>query len=202
MNKKKIAFLVIIIVALILIVSSTIAYLTDKKDTQTNTITLGSVKINLIEPNWHETDEQAFDENISEDPTIENVGNNSAYVFIKVSIPIIAGEEKIKFINHNGEDGINADSWSLLGTNAIESSEVPEYNINVTGYAIQTSEINGSPIDVYKSFDSNYTNSDSTTLPTNGTKEYVFYYGKDNKLTSLTSGQKTEALFNNIQLLQ
>lgn len=72
-----------------LAVGGTSAYLTDWGDA-TNTFTVGKVDIDLDEPNWkpQEHDKIQPSEEMKKDPTVTNVGANTAYTFIEVSIPI------------------------------------------------------------------------------------------------------------------
>ena len=89
MSKKKISIIVAIIVAL-LIVGGISAYLTDS-DSKSNVFTIGSVKISLNEDNWDELNSESVlpGQIIQKDPTIENIGHNSAYIYIKVVEPIV-----------------------------------------------------------------------------------------------------------------
>ncbi len=87
-SKKKLSIISAIIVA-ILIVGGVSAYLTDT-DNKTNVFTVGSVKISLNEPNWNQSNGQYVvpGQTVQKDPTIENIGKNSAYVYIKVEQPM------------------------------------------------------------------------------------------------------------------
>ena len=66
-------------------IGATLAYLTDS-DAATNTFTSGSVKIDLVEPEWEDINGQdlAPGDVIPKDPAIVNVGRNDAYMMIKV----------------------------------------------------------------------------------------------------------------------
>lgn len=74
----------------------TMAYLTDNAQVK-NTFTVGKVEITGQEPNWDPDDdgeEGGTAENIvptqsfTKDPNIANVGNNDAYVYMEVEIPM------------------------------------------------------------------------------------------------------------------
>ena len=88
-NKKKLILLVIAILTLIGL-GSLFAYLTDT-DQKTNVFTIGSIKIELTETNWNPSSGQNIlpGQPISKDPKINNIGNNPAYVYIKVVNPIV-----------------------------------------------------------------------------------------------------------------
>lgn len=66
-------------------IGATLAYLTDS-DAATNTFTSGSVKIDLVEPEWKDINGQdlAPGDVIPKDPAIVNIGRNDAYMMIKV----------------------------------------------------------------------------------------------------------------------
>ena len=88
-GKKRIIILVIALISIIGL-GSLYAYLTSN-DHKTNVFTLGSVKISLTEPNWNQSNAVDFlpGDSISKDPKINNIGRNSAYVYIKVVNPLI-----------------------------------------------------------------------------------------------------------------
>ncbi len=92
MNKKKIKKLLILLLVTITIVGvgSLLAFLTDT-DTETNVFTVGKVDIELLEPNWNELNGEDIlpGQPISKDPKIKNIGNNPAYVYMKVVNPIV-----------------------------------------------------------------------------------------------------------------
>ena len=117
MKKKNIITIFSIVIALgILITGGILAYLTDT-DQKTNVFTVGSVKINLTEENWNPTSGEDIlpGDEISKDPKIDNVGKNSAYVYIKVEQPSVT-------LANNTEGGLfdytTNSGWTLLGTNA------------------------------------------------------------------------------------
>lgn len=79
-------------------VGLTSAYFTDNESV-TNTFEVGNVTIDLLEPNWDTTDDDADGtpdkaENIvpcktlEKDPQIKNIGENSAYAYLEVKIPV------------------------------------------------------------------------------------------------------------------
>ena len=87
-NKKSIA--AALVLSGVLVVGGVLAYFTDT-DTATNTFTVGRVDIALNEEHWDATatavNQLAPQTQIAKDPTVENTGVNSAYVFLKVEVP-------------------------------------------------------------------------------------------------------------------
>ena len=92
MNNKKVKKLIILAIAILTIVGlgGLFAYLTDT-DQKTNVFTIGSIKIELVEPNWNPSNGQNIlpGQPINKNPKINNIGNNPAYVYIKVVNPIV-----------------------------------------------------------------------------------------------------------------
>ena len=97
--KKNKTFLAAIVLLLLFVVGGAVAYFTDT-DTKTNTFTIGSVDIDLIETGWDAlTDDNGNDipdaaedmmpgESVTKDPVIRNLSTkNPAYVFAKVEVP-------------------------------------------------------------------------------------------------------------------
>ena len=110
---KNIIVIIITIVIVLLITGGIYAYLTDT-DQATNVFTQGSVKISLTESNWDPTNAQDIRPGniINKNPKITNIGKNSAYVYLKVEIPIVQmtdGDLNLLFnINVNNTD------WTYL----------------------------------------------------------------------------------------
>ena len=92
MKNKKIKKLVLLVVAIITIVGlgGLFAYLSDT-DQKTNVFTVGKIDIELTETNWNPSNAQNVlpGQPIPKNPTINNIGRNSAYVYIKVVNPIV-----------------------------------------------------------------------------------------------------------------
>ncbi len=93
----------------VLAISGVMAYLTDTKQ-KSNNFVIGKVQIELQEPSWNPTKDTDSDGEydmvedvlpnvaIPKDPQIENTGNNSAYVYLKVITPI----EFVVTVDDNG----------------------------------------------------------------------------------------------------
>ncbi len=149
MNKKKV-LIAAFVLALVLSIGGVLAYFSDT-ETKTNTFTVGSVRIALNEPTWDSTGQTAAgsvlpNQMIDKDPTIENTGNNAAYVFIKVSIPkatvtieaqdgsgsTSSSQELFTLINSSNTAGVNS-GWELV------SSDTTGANTNEYIYSYSTS---------------------------------------------------------------
>lgn len=68
------------------------AYFTDTQE-KTNTLTVGSVKTDLEEPEWEDvpSDEKTDitpNQTIKKDPRITNTGANDAYAFLEIQVPV------------------------------------------------------------------------------------------------------------------
>ena len=92
MKKKKGKKIILLVIAILTIIGlgGLFAYLTDT-DQKTNVFTVGSIKIELTETNWNPSNGENIlpGQPISKDPKINNIGNNPAYVYIKVVNPIV-----------------------------------------------------------------------------------------------------------------
>ena len=119
-NKSRNIKIIACIISLISIMSVTgiFAYLTEA-DMSYNKFTVGEVKIDIIEKKWNDAknynDENSlkYVENIvpnsiiEKDPLIENVGENSAYVYFKVKIPsakVVVADEYGNIENSEPQD--------------------------------------------------------------------------------------------------
>ncbi len=121
---KKIIAAAAVLVCIAVGVQSTIAYFT-ATDTATNVITTGNIKIKLHEQ--HQTDDglQPFTDvigvvpgdNVSKIVTVENTGNNPAWVRISIDKALtlaegVEGEVDLTLISFDiGEDWVERDGW-------------------------------------------------------------------------------------------
>ena len=85
MSKKTIALILCMVMALTVGLGSTLAYLTDT-DTDTNVFVVGNVDIELNE-DFQQGSELVPGVEVNKDASIENVGNNDAYVWMTVAVP-------------------------------------------------------------------------------------------------------------------
>lgn len=148
-NKCKL--IIILCASLIISVSSVFAYYTST-DRQINTLTVGSVDIELTEPLYDaESSEMRSalepDNDVTKDPQVINVGTNDAYVFIEVDIPrkdvITANRITGAKIDSRLQDLFTfsvSENWSLIASNITDSSSRYVY-----GYATNNSLIKLEP---------------------------------------------------------
>ena len=114
--KKKIVFLALVVsLAAVAIVGSSLAYFTDKEQ-KDNVFTVGNVDITLTEPNWDAEggkDAPAAypGEALKKDPTVKNDGKNPAFVRIKVEGLDCLGEGNEITYRTDYVDGKLGDNW-------------------------------------------------------------------------------------------
>lgn len=125
---------------LVLAIGGISAYFTST-DSATNTFTVGSVVIDLTEPEYDKNPDEHSDitpnMDIVKDPTVTNTGINDAFVFIKFSIP----KDSVTVANQDGTKGTNAvqelfdytiaDGWVKVAENKAGS----DVNTYVYAYA-------------------------------------------------------------------
>lgn len=89
-NKKKPVFAAMLV--LTILITGALAILTDT-DSAKNIFTVGNVDIEILEPNWVESDAQEIvpKQEIVKDPLIKNTGENNAYVYIGLWVPKLDG---------------------------------------------------------------------------------------------------------------
>jgi len=107
-KSKKMTLLTICVLA-VLIISGIFAYLTDTDDAD-NIFTVGKIDIQLNEEAWDEDNAVDFvaNQSIDKNPSIENIGKNDAYVFLKVRVPMV----KDAAINANNTDDVQHQTLS------------------------------------------------------------------------------------------
>lgn len=172
-NKIKATVISLTLIAC-LAVAGVSAYFTDAAS-ETNTFTIGKVDLVLTEPNYLGNDSDDVEditpnEEIKKDPTIENTGINSEYVFVTVSVPYA---EDLVVANAAGEKQPAADTQLFT------------YTVN-SGWV----EISKVKNETDKTFDYVYAyGSDSalTALPAD-----------DDTATTDVKEDKTSALFNSV----
>ncbi|MBQ1310808.1 MAG: Camelysin metallo-endopeptidase [Blautia sp.] len=100
MKGKKLTSIVAALAASALMVGTTMAYLTDY-DTAANEFTIGSVKVDLEEPDWNPEEHPSVEpgQEVKKNPYIENTGENSFYGYLSVSVPV----EKVVLASPDGK---------------------------------------------------------------------------------------------------
>ena len=175
-KKTTIKILCIAIAIVILVTGGIFAYLSDT-DHKSNIFTLGSVKISLTEPNWNPSNAQDFlpGDTITKDPKINNIGRNSAYVYIKVVNPLIklSNNTEGPLFNYTTNTG-----WTQLSTTDDCNYRITTYyyntalnpnasttslfnSVTIADYSEELEEIQGMPINGY-GIQSSYLESGST----------------------------------------
>lgn len=147
-KSKKRNAIVALMLAIALTITGALAFLT-AKDSATNKFTVGNVKITLTEPKWDAANPSGTLENIvagqviEKDPTINNVGKNSAYVYMLIEIPKVYqtdivskdanGNETIETVMHHPLFSFKANSgWSLVDSKV--GTDVDAYDYYLYGH--------------------------------------------------------------------
>lgn len=100
-SKKNIIIAVACVLLIAIAIGITLSYFTDEKDAE-NIFTVGDVRLNIVEPNYPQkaSDRVMYSESvIAKDPTIINIGSNSEYVYMLVSLP----KENVTLLDENGQ---------------------------------------------------------------------------------------------------
>ena len=120
MKKNRKYLLAAIALMFVFAIGATIAYLTDTEETK-NTFVLGNVDITLTEPTWTSTGAAKAAAGIlpgaviEKDPTIQNTGTTSAYVFVEIEEPCYGTTKLFTLKDASGNTGVNT-GWSVVGT--------------------------------------------------------------------------------------
>ena len=169
--KKRIALAVIgCLLILAMAIGGTALYLTDN-DSATNTVTVGDVKVDLIEPNWTDTNDVVPNQELTKDPQVTNTGVNDAIIFMTLQVPV----ENITLTADDGTKGTKGNSELFWFKDTADGASVHANN-----------------------FDSNWVHLDTkdTGADLTGTsRTYVFAYK-----TAVAKDQTTNPLFDKIQV--
>lgn len=136
-NKKIKNGIFIAIIAGSLCVGGTVAYLTDREET-VNAFTVGKIDIQLLEPHWKEEENKTLipTQEIAKDPQIKNTGQNEAFVYLEVTIPVrsvsTADSEGNRINKKNTELFTFAagKEWTLLQSVQKEENKIYTYAYN------------------------------------------------------------------------
>lgn len=112
----------------------TTAYLTDQEKV-VNEFTVGKVDIDLTEPEWNPEEHTKIQptEEIKKDPQITNVGQNDAYVYLEIEVPmkeVIAADEDGTRQDKKKQELFTFDAdakWSLMKSEETDNSMVYTY---------------------------------------------------------------------------
>ena len=134
MSRKKLIITGAVLAAVVLI-GGLLAYFTDTTDVRSNEFTVGdkvNIKLNEV---WNEKDGQgiATGETKTKQPTIENIGGNDAYVFMKVSVPKYydaAESAWVQAFTYTVNNG-----WSQVASNTATANGTSTASVYVYAYA-------------------------------------------------------------------
>lgn len=115
----------------------TMAYLTDNENA-INEFTVGSVEIELLEPNWKPENNKTLvpTQEILKDPQIKHKGKSDAFVYLEVRVPIknvITADEEGKRTEARDNELFSftaGKDWTLLQSEKKDSSHIYVYAYN------------------------------------------------------------------------
>ncbi len=215
-DKKLILKLMMICaLAAVVAVGTVFAYLTDSKKTD-NIFTVGKVDIVLTEPDYPEDKDDRImvpHSIVPKNPKVTNVGKNDAFVFMKVTVPVIEAEpvkddnslkNPFSFIGAQRIPG-NEDMelFRLISDNPVtaKTETIPE---TVTDQAEKNLYISGWYMLENINYNKNWYLIDKTDNGDN-TNSYLFAYSRflvsEKNISESYSIRETEPLFDKIQLL-
>lgn len=190
--KKKILIIATIAVVIALAAYGTLAWFTDT-DSVKNVFVIGSIEIEQHEVFDEQTaqllpvvdnNDPAASNMIQKEVTVENVGENDAYVQILVAVPAVLDNTGVVHIY----DGLTSDNWKKVDgdtetagiidpvyTNVTVESETLKYNVYI--YRYKTAIAKGFTTD--KAIQGVYIDQsvDSDYVEVNGAERYVFTTG-------------------------
>lgn len=181
MKKKKKKTIIIlssvVLAALIIIGCGVLAYLTHK-DEVVNTITVGKVSIALHESSYPGNADSNVNNmvpniEVEKNPNVENTGTTSAYVFLRVSVPV----EEITEVSFDGTKGDKKPQEIFY----LKTNSTSQTNLTNSFYTDNWIEL---------------TDEESGKDYKAGTvRTYIFGYKR-----ALESGEQTDVLFDKVQL--
>ena len=125
MNKKIKSVAAVAALGILCLSGTVFAYLT-ATDSKTNTFTIGNVRGELTEPNYHPNEERVFPlDVITKDPVITHKGNTDALVFIELTIPV----EEVAVVDENGKklDPADNEVFTLIDEDDVEGNVNDEW---------------------------------------------------------------------------
>lgn len=143
--KRKFIKIVPFFIGLMLIAFATVgltyAYLSRSPGEVKNTFTVGSVKIQLLEDNWNPNNAKELHPNqeFTKDPKVGNTGDNNAFVFLEVYVPMDSISLVDKNVSKLKGDKINQElftfdanttNWSLVKREDVSGYRKYVYSYN------------------------------------------------------------------------
>ncbi len=185
-NKKAITAAAACALAGALAMGGTMAYLTDV-DQETNTFTIGEVKVDLTEPDYPGNDSDEVkslvpNQEVIKNPQITNTGINDALVFMTVTVPV----DEVTVVAPDGTKGTKeaTDLFWFKDTDDTLADAVNHWDeewIQLTDKEFFT--------------DASGMAAGSLSDAADGTHTYVFAYERE-----VSGGAATSALFDKVQL--
>lgn len=127
-SKKNIIIAVACVLLIAIVIGITLSYFTDEKNAE-NIFTVGDVRLNIVEPNYPQkvSDRVMYSESvIAKDPTIINIGSNSEYVYMLVSLP----KESVTMLDENGQKLSDKQKTEIFKLISNSESPLTENNIS------------------------------------------------------------------------
>lgn len=196
MIKRKIhIFLTIGAFSSVILVGNVVAFFTETEQ-RTNAFTVGKVTIDINE-DFEQNQIVYPEETVEKNPSVENIGKNTAYVFLEVDVP----KAKVTLLNDSGQflypqydaDGKMIENYSTTSKSlqeifSITSSAKENETLKTVVYGDSSANI--------FSYHSTWSQLENKTIRSGKDyNTYVFYYS-----TPLKSGNSTETLFDKIKL--
>ncbi|MBR3755949.1 MAG: SipW-dependent-type signal peptide-containing protein [Firmicutes bacterium] len=116
MKKKVVTLSLVVALIATAAIGGTLAYFTDKTETEKNVFTVGNVEIELTEPDWVDSGSQDAPEvypgePLKKDPTVTNKGANPCFVRVKIT-----GLDSLEKAQKGGVIGVRAgdpEKWTF-----------------------------------------------------------------------------------------
>lgn len=197
-KRKKVLAATALLGALAVGASGTLAYLTDN-ESHTNTFTVGDVKVNLLERNWNQTDEDKDgvpdaaedlvpNQEVAKDPSVKNEGINDAVVFVRVTVPV----KDVTLVDDDGTIHPHAPQEIFYMKDSQDAITLHANNFDANWIELSDKESN-KPV----------TQSDGSVSQQLGQRTYVFGYKttlKGDKVGTVDGLTETAPLFDKVQL--
>lgn len=144
-NRNK-NLIIIAAMIVILVVGGVSAYFTSS-DKATNVWTVGEIDIDLQEPSW-DTDNPPTkirpNQVFLKDPQVRNIGENDAYVFLRVKVPMAnvatantSTGERITAVNQELFSFSTNPGWIQVGNSTVENIDGTDYMVYIYAYGNQ-----------------------------------------------------------------
>lgn len=144
MMKKRNKNLVILAAVLLVFVIGTVSAYFTSSDKAVNVWTVGEVEIDLQEPSWdpdNPPEKIRPNQVFAKDPQIKNTGENEAFVFLKVRVPMadiasadVETGERVASVNKELFSYEVNQGWAQIGNSSIENIDGVDYTTYIYAY--------------------------------------------------------------------